>query len=313
MTHPIIIRNHPLRPRTPNILNQTIKIRMITQSNQMLIIANLPARRIKLPPTHTKARTLQTNTATRVHVIKRHTRQIPIQQLLALPLRRKRPTTQPHTVPLTNLRNPKNPLRHNKRHSHVSTMQNLHKLLQFAMKTKNVDRAIPELLLNHRNQKLLNIQLKDAPTRRTPISRLNNKNITIHHRRRTVNPEIPSIRNPDTIRTLNQNLSRTQNMISLNKRNPLITVLDALPIIKRLNMPIHKRRRPVHNLSKVTGSRSHQNLLATPQTPPQPNQVISMSMSDHAQRPRLIKSVTSNRITQQNRATRTHARLRRQT
>ena len=30
MTYPIIIRNHPLRLTTPNILNQTIKIRMIT-------------------------------------------------------------------------------------------------------------------------------------------------------------------------------------------------------------------------------------------------------------------------------------------
>jgi len=164
MTHPIIIRNHPLRPRTPNILNQTIKIRMITQSNQMLIIANLPARRIKLPPTHTNTSTTQTNTPTRVHVIKRHTRQISIQQLLALLLRRKRPTTQPHTMPLTNLRNPKNPLRHNKRHTHVRTVQNLHNLLQFTMKTKHVNRAVPELLLNHRNQELPNIHLERAST-----------------------------------------------------------------------------------------------------------------------------------------------------
>ncbi len=229
MTHPIIIRNHPLRPRTPNILNQTIKIRMITQRNQMLIITNLPTRRIKLPPTHTNTRTTQTNTPTRIHMIKRHTRQIPVQQLLTLPLRRKRPTTQPHTMPLTNLRNPKNPLRHDKRHTHVSAVQNLHNLLQLTMKTKHVDRAAPKLLLNHRNQKLLNIHRERASTRRTTISRLHHKHVTVRQRRRTVNPEIPSIRNPDPVRVLNHNLSRTQDMVSLNKRNPLTAILNRSP------------------------------------------------------------------------------------
>src|SRR4030042_1432387 len=133
---------------------------MITQRNQMLPSTNLPTRRMKLPPTNTNTRPIQTNASPRIHVIKRNARKIPIQQLLPFILSRKRQTTQLHPMLLTDLRNTENPLRHNERHTHVSTMQNLHNLLKFTVITKNVNRTAPKPLLNHRNKKLLNIQLE---------------------------------------------------------------------------------------------------------------------------------------------------------
>src|SRR3990170_2140901 len=182
---------------------------------------------------------------------------------------------------LTDLRNTKNPFRHDERHTHVSMMQNLHNLLKFTVIPKNVNRAAPKPLLNHRNKKLLNIQLEGTPKRGTPISRLHHKNITVQQRLRPVKLKVPRVSNPIIVRVLNQNLSRTQNMIRLSKRNLLFAVLNCFSIIKNFNGTIIKCKLPVHNPSKVSGSRGHQNLLATPQTPAQTNQVVSMSMSDN--------------------------------
>src|SRR4030065_2313311 len=126
----------------------------------MLLITNLPTRRMKLPPTNTNTRTIQTNAPPRIHVIKRNAWKIPIQQLPSFLLSRKRQTTQLHPMLLTDLRNTKNPFRHDERHTHVSAMQNLHNFLKFTVIAKNVNRAAPKPLLNHRNKKLLNIQLE---------------------------------------------------------------------------------------------------------------------------------------------------------
>jgi len=313
MTHPIIISNHPPRLTTPNILNQPIKIRMITQRNQMLTLPNLPTWRMKLPTANTNTRTTyQTNTPPRIHMIKRNTGQILIQQLSAVFLGRKRQTPQPHPVRLTNLRNTKNPLRHNKRHTHISTMQNLHNLLQLTMIAENVNCTLPKPLLNHGNKKLPNIHLKRTLKRRTPIRRLNNKNITTLQRLSTVNPKVPSISHPAAIRVLNHHLSRTQNMIRLHKRNPLITMLNRLPIIQDLHPTVIKRQRTIHNPDKVSSSRGHQNKFATPQAPPQTTKMVSMRMSNHPQGSIRVKRVTSHRVAKQNRTPLTYLSLPRQ-
>src|SRR3989304_5962093 len=213
----------------------------------MLLITNLPTRRMKLPPTNPNPRTIQTNASPRIHVIKRNAWKIPIQQLPSFLLSRKRQTTQLHPMLLTDLRNTKNPLRHNERHTHISMMQNLHNLLKLTVITKNVNRTTPKPLLNHRNKQFLNIQLEGTPKRGTPISRFHNKNITVQQRRRPVKLKVPSISNPVAAIALNQNLSRTQNVVRLNKRNMLITILDCFTVTKRFNRPASKRKLPIHN------------------------------------------------------------------
>jgi hypothetical protein len=313
MTNPIIIRNHPLRHRTPNILNQTTKIRMITQSNQMLPLTNLPTRRTKLPTTNTNPRTTQTHPLPSIHMIKRNTRQILIQQVPTLLRRGKRQTTKLHPMRLTNLRNIKHPLRHNKRHTNIRPTKNLHNLLQLTIIAKNVNRAQPKILFNHGNKQLPNIHLKRAFKPWASVSRLNNKRITTQQRLSTVNPEVTSIPHPPALRILHQNLSRTQNVVRLKKRHPLVAILKRFPVLQKLHRTRIKRQRTIHNPDKVTSSPSHQNLVTTLQTPPQTNQMIRMSMSNHTQRPIRVKRVTSHRITQQNRTPLTHSSLLRHT
>jgi hypothetical protein len=71
-------------------------------------------------------------------------------------------------------------------------------------------------------------------------------------------------------------------VVSLEKRNSLGTIMKRFFIIKSRYVAVSESWAAVHDFGKVSRSRGHQHLLATPQALPQTDKVISMSVSDNS-------------------------------
>lgn len=235
VVHAVVVSYYQLRSGPTHVIQQSVKIGVVTQGDKVFFLAYLPNCTGEFPAAHANTKVVEADAISRVHMVETDVRSVPLVKRKSLKLVLKDKFAEAHFVFFAHATYLVHVFRNDEGHVDVGVVEYLHYFLNLAMVTENVHGSLLKSAFHERYERVVRVLMESASAMGAAVGGFDDKNVAVEDRC-FIDAEVTGENDAFAFMVLDQHLSRAEDVVSLVQSDFFVIVLERLLIVERLHV-----------------------------------------------------------------------------